>query len=144
MDTQTGRPSKYTKETVSAILEKIRYGCTKTEAASACGIHRDTLNEWEHEYPEFAEAVERAEAEQIVGMVAMILGAGAEDWRATAWLLERRHPELFSLNPHFKTKEPVEYEFTGERAEAVLDLARSILAHEAKEKNTSSSNSPAS
>jgi DNA-binding XRE family transcriptional regulator len=142
---QTGRPSKYNEETVRAILDAIQYGCTKTEAAAVVNINRDTVNNWEHEYPEFAEAIKIAEQKQIAFLVKSI--SESKDWRAAAWLLERRHPDRFSLNVQFKTKEPAKYEFTGERAEAVLDLARSLLKEsgdQAKDENASSSDTLAS
>lgn len=82
----------------AAILAKIADGSTQTDAAQAVGIHRTTLSRWKSADPELAEAMERAESEAKAKLLQLVLSsAGGEDpdWRAAAWILERRWPDEF-------------------------------------------------
>ncbi len=93
------------------ILQALRAGATRTAAATFAGAGRRTLYSWMDDAA-FAAAVERAEASFLVAAAGNIYRAGHEaevttttkpdgtiterrrgDWRALAWLLERRHPD---------------------------------------------------
>jgi hypothetical protein len=50
-------------------------------------------------YAEFAEAITQAKAKWVAGSVLNISKAATKDWRAAAWLLERRQEE-FRPPPH--------------------------------------------
>lgn len=111
-----GRPTKLTKEVEEKIIRAIRAGNYIETAAAFAGISKDTLYNWlkrgaresqrlegspnakprkkELIYLEFSDAVSRAMAEAEVRDVQNISIAGEQgDWRASAWRLERRHPE---------------------------------------------------
>lgn len=88
----SGRPSKYTQATVVKILEAVAGGSTYRLAAGAAGITYDTLNEWRKAKPDFSDALEEAEGIGADFMLAMIKAHGHDDWRAFAFILERRHP----------------------------------------------------
>lgn len=92
---EVGRPTKYTPETVKKITGAIQTGATYRLAAQYGGIGLSTFNEWRHQYPEFAEAVEEAEGQGAVMLIAKIQRAAGNSWRAAAWILERRHPEEY-------------------------------------------------
>jgi hypothetical protein len=85
-----GRPTKYHDERCDTILQTIRQGNTLKVAALMGGISYDTLNEWRKVFPEFAEAVNRAEAEAEALHVVNIRTHSADQWQASAWWLERR------------------------------------------------------
>lgn len=85
-----GRPTKYHDDRCEAILHALRQGNTKRTAALVGGIHYVTLNEWCKTYPDFSEAVEKAEAEAEALHVANIRTHSADNWQASAWWLERR------------------------------------------------------
>ena len=114
------------------------------------GIERHTLIEWEAKYLDLTTALERAKAEYINSLSLSIYLAGQGirgkdgkviangDWRAHAWLLERADPEHYSLTQKIDNRGNVKYEFTGERAEAIVRLCRGIVERddaEAKNKN---------
>lgn len=55
-----GRPTKYTQTTVRKILKSLTSGNTRRAAAASAGVHYSTMADWQNEYPEFAEQVDRA------------------------------------------------------------------------------------
>jgi transposase len=59
----TGRPTKRTPEAQERIFAALRKGMTKKAAAASGGITYTTLREWEHDFPEFAEALKAAESD---------------------------------------------------------------------------------
>ncbi|MDB4884562.1 MAG: hypothetical protein JWL95_3328 [Gemmatimonadetes bacterium] len=114
---RTGRPSDLTPETVKRIADAIRGGADRITAARYGGVHRSTLARWMNkgrkqrrgEFKDFCDAIDAAEAEFVVQSVALVTIAGRgrparidpktgaiimpaqeADWRAAAWLLERR------------------------------------------------------
>lgn len=120
-----GRPTKRIPETEARILEALRAGNTRRTAAEYGGITVTTFCDWVNRFPEFSEAVKKAEADCVAAMVAVIkraatgypvkktvtktreVGGVAEtettvteyiehSWQAAAWYLERRIPEDFA------------------------------------------------
>src|SRR5436309_2125394 len=68
------------------------------DSFAAVGIHEATYFHWlergragESPYREFCEALTRAEQEAVVSLVDLVRSHAIEDWRAAAFLLERRH-----------------------------------------------------
>lgn len=96
-----GRPTKLSPEVTEKICAAIRVGCYMETAAANAGIHKDTLYAWlksgaNDESPEhvaFSDSVQKALAEAEVTAVERINAAGAEQWQALAWRLERRFPD---------------------------------------------------
>jgi len=88
-----GRPSKDTPARRAAILMALGKGVSRHGAAAIAGIHRDTLAEWEKKDPAFSDAVTRAMDISESVYVELIEEAAKKDWRAAAWMLERRHRE---------------------------------------------------
>lgn len=105
----TGRPSKFTPERRSAIIDAISHRIPYEIAAEANGISLETLYEWlrigkrhrddaiESDYSIFSESLKRAEMQRIREHTDMI-SAKPERWQADAWLLERRWHKHFSPN----------------------------------------------
>jgi hypothetical protein len=108
---RTGRPSKRTPEVEAHIIEGLQKGYTKAAAAGAAGIGYSTLNEWEHAFPEFAEAVQKAEGRAKARLIDKV--NAAKSWQASAWMLERRWPAEFarreSLEMTGKDGGPIEH-----------------------------------
>jgi transposase len=92
----TGRPTKRTPEAQERILAALRKGMTKKAAAAAGGMGYSTLNEWEHDEPEFADAVKAAESDSQQELLKKIWTASDQQWQAAAWMLERRWPQDFA------------------------------------------------
>jgi len=94
-----GRKSKFTGPVKDRIIEALRAGTTYEIAAQFAGISRSTLYEWikkgEQEetgpYRTFSDNIKKAEAEGAVVHLGTIAQASAKDWKAAAWILERRH-----------------------------------------------------
>src|SRR3989344_4098302 len=87
-----GRPSKYNDQMVEHLCRWIRAGNTYKDACAMEGISYQTFNEWRHEYSDFSDALEKAEAACKAVRIALILRAGEKSWQAAAWYLERRYP----------------------------------------------------
>jgi succinate dehydrogenase flavin-adding protein (antitoxin of CptAB toxin-antitoxin module) len=80
-------------------------GCTRKLAAQYGGIAQDTFNRWirrglreeDGKFRDFVNAINEAETKACLGALATILEC-AEDgnWKAAAWLLDRRYPDSYS------------------------------------------------
>ena len=107
--TDIGRPSKFTPERCSAIVDAISHRIPYEYAAEANGICEATLHDWlktakahrlqglDTEYTQFSEAIKRAEMTRMREHSDMI-AAKPERWQADAWLLERRWPKHYGAN----------------------------------------------
>jgi hypothetical protein len=91
-----GRPTKYTEQTVAKLLEALRGGNTRRASCAVADISQDSLALWLRTYPEFAEAVEKAEGKAEASMVTVIKNAADTTWQAAAWWLERKHKAEWS------------------------------------------------
>ena len=99
MPSKKGRKSKFTKPVKDRIIEALRAGTTYEIAAQYAGISRSTLYEWLKKgegnatgvYRTFYDNIKKAEAEGAVVHLGTISQASKKDWKAAAWLLERRH-----------------------------------------------------
>jgi len=57
-----GRPTKYDPAIdIAIILDKMKEGCSITEACAVIGISRDTLYKWKKKYPLFSDAIKKGE-----------------------------------------------------------------------------------
>lgn len=101
-DPKTGRPKgtpRLTLEVQEKICESLREGVSREGAANLAGFSGPTVMHWlrdglkdpEGPYGAFATAYTDAEAELELSAVKRIV-IGKSDWRALAWLLERRFP----------------------------------------------------
>ncbi len=97
------RPTKLTHEVSEKIVRAIRAGNYPEVAARHAGVHPSTYYRWmergalEGEAPEddpyrhFRSEVDRAIADAEAAEVGLVVKAARDgDWRAAAWLLERR------------------------------------------------------
>jgi transposase len=96
----SGRKCKLNAEIQSKVCEALRVGCTRKIAAEYAGISERTLYSWmkrgedarSGRFLQFLQAVQGAEARGAVSSLATIQQAARSgDWRAAAWILERRH-----------------------------------------------------
>lgn len=86
-----------------AVLELVRQGCTHKVAALRAGISESTFYTWVAKgkaaksgiYREFANDLELAEAVAEGTLTLQMRAHAAREWRATAWMLERRFPETW-------------------------------------------------
>ena len=91
-----GAKSKLTEERRKSILDSVRLGLTFKMACEIAGISEATLCNWRNDKVEFLEDMQRAESDGIRERLARISRHGGEDWKADAWILSHRRPEMFS------------------------------------------------
>lgn len=84
-----------------AVLELVRQGVTHKQAALQAGISESTFYLWRKkgrearsgQYREFVDALEVAEAKAEAGLTLQMRVHATKDWRAAAFMLERRFPD---------------------------------------------------
>tara|TARA_Y100001973_G_scaffold99763_1_gene159497 strand:- start:164 stop:574 length:411 start_codon:yes stop_codon:yes gene_type:complete len=91
------RRTQYHAAVVDALIESLSEGLTITASCGLVGIDRTTFYKWKQNYPEFKKAVDGARPIIEANMLQKIKDQAQTDWRAAAWILERRFPEDFSL-----------------------------------------------
>jgi len=101
---RTGRPTSFTAAKATRIVEAIRRGIPFKLAAAAGGVSYNTFARWRNEgtHPdsprhlrEFCHQVRTAESDAAQRFLGLIEAAAQRNWQAAAWMLERRHPDLF-------------------------------------------------
>jgi len=137
-----GRPSKFTKARKERIVQAIQAGCTYEMAADYAGITRSTLWNWlkkgedpkEKTYCTFLDQVKKAEVEGAMVHLGTIAQASQKDWKASAWMLERRHG--YSRDGIQRKEEPV-VELPTNTLELLrdqaVDLKKSMMKAESSE-----------
>ena len=94
---KTGRPrSVMTAEAEDKILQTVRLGVWPDRAAQVHGISAGSMRAHKRRKPEFATALEKAEAEAEQFFHSRILNASSRQWTAAAWMLERRWPARYA------------------------------------------------
>ena len=91
-----GRPTKKTPKRCRAILDGIAAGWPYVVACRCAGVSYDVFKLWCRIDERFAQEVQLTEAQAIQANLDTIKAASRDNWPAAAWLLERRHPELFA------------------------------------------------
>lgn len=98
----TGRPTDCTPEVTAAVCEQLREGLSISSACAAAGIDRSTYHRWiarGDEGPPFSDfraETTRARHDGNRVLERTIRSAALDDWRAAAWMLERKAPEDWS------------------------------------------------
>lgn len=123
-----GRPSKLTLEVRTKLLQALVAGNQYRPACAFAGIHYHTFLNWmkqgeaatKGEFVDFLDSVQRAVAQGEIASVAKIKRAEDEDWRAAAWMLERRHPERWA------NTQKVQVEVRKELSQALDKLEESL------------------
>jgi len=128
-----GAPLKFSKEVSDKIITLVQNGNYIETASAAVGIHKDTLYNWlrkgasgEQPYADFSDSLQKAVGLAESMDLARIGAASASGaWTASAWRLERRHPERWARRDFVGVNE-----FSGaspekqDAPEDILDLDR--------------------
>ena len=79
------------------ILALLSVGCSRRTAARYVNCTQKAIDELAQANPEFAEKLRRAEANMEIESIKNMFNAAKQEknWRASAWLLERKSPEEF-------------------------------------------------
>ena len=88
------RQSKRSPERRDALLNALRLGNTRRNAAAYAEISHETFYNWLADDVTFRDAVEKAEADAEARFVGQVAKAAADGtWQAAAWWLERRRAD---------------------------------------------------
>lgn len=129
--TVAGRPTKYTRAIGEQICKLVGAGVSVEAAAQSQGVGKRTVYDWrergeagERPYADFALELEKAQGD-IESMMTMNVTAKAKkDWRAGAWWLERRRPEVYGDQAALDRKLHAEYVRMLDAAKRTLDPDR--------------------
>jgi hypothetical protein len=118
---------KFTPERCAKIIELVRRGNFRETACAQAGVSGRALRNWlaaaargEEKFVAFVDKLETAEAEAENILVVACRKGAIKDWRAAAWLLERRGSKRWGYK--------AQVEFTVDEAlENILDVAESVL-----------------
>jgi len=101
--TRSGRPTVRTPSVLKVLFGAIERGLPYSQAAALAGISYDSVNRWrkqglspdaEPEICDFCKQLGIAKAKSADALLAKVNEAAAKgQWRAAAWMLERRYPE---------------------------------------------------
>ena len=107
-----GRATKLSPQVQDLILAAVSVGTTLESAADLAGVSPQTVREWRRRgkgqddrpatepYTTFAKLLDKAEASfEIKALGALEKAARNGQWRASAWLLERRFPGRWGRKP---------------------------------------------
>ena len=89
-----GRPRKLDDDKKLAILTHLASGGSRAAAAARAGVGYNTVQDELKRDPTFKELLEVAEYEGLARCESGVVDA--DDWRAFAWMLERKWHELYS------------------------------------------------
>ena len=127
------KQTSITKKHITAVCRAIRTGCPISVAASTAGINRTTLYHWRNRgrkqpggiHGELVTAMAKAEDDFINDNLKKLEGHSNVTWQTSAWLLERRRPELFAKITDRRELEDLKKEVQAIRGEmAAHSIAR--------------------
>lgn len=96
-----GKP-KLSKEAVKRAVQLKKGGANNVDIAAALGVCEQTFYRWIGDpktelQRELRESLKKAEADYKNALLAVIAKASRErDWKAAAWLLERKYPQEYA------------------------------------------------
>lgn len=108
-----GRPTKLTQEVHQKIVDALSGGTYFETACAFAGVSSSTGRDWMRRgaraktgiYRAFHDDVDAARARAEVALLMSINRSGATFWQARAWILERTHPERYSLRQRVDVNE---------------------------------------
>jgi hypothetical protein len=135
---RAGRPTKLTSEVQAKIVQAVKNGSFFEPAAIAAGVSKEAMREWvirgqsdlqlgrNTVYRQFITVLAQAQADNETRL-AGILSKGGEgkfpDWRAQAFVLERRHKERWSL-PKEQQSQGITLQLSNEQIASLVDALR--------------------
>lgn len=129
------KTTSITKKHITAICKAIRTGCPIGVAATTANIDRTTVYDWKKRgqkqptgiHGDLVRAMAKAADDFISDNLKNLQGHSKLTWQTSAWLLERRHPELFAKITDRREMDDLKKEVQAIRGE----MARTALARQA-------------
>jgi len=115
---------KYSQDRAHIIITYLLKGTTIQGACKAAGISDRTFYRWKDEIDEFRDMIHAAESDIEAALVESIVMD--DDWRAKAWILERRFRDSWSA------KQEVDVTIKKQTGQ---DVVKSMLVNIAKKEN---------
>jgi transposase len=117
---------------VDEVARAIALGMTQTDAARAAGVQPRTFESWLEKgragNPAYARIVDPIDNARALGQRSLadrIAKASNKDWRAAAWILERRHPQTWGKHDTLHMSAKIETAVTQMSDEEIAaELAR--------------------
>jgi transposase len=123
-----GRPTKYTAPIGQHICKLVAAGVSVEAAAATQGVTKRTVYNWrergaagEEPYATFNRALEKAQGDIEAALTTNVTRRSKDDWRAGAWWLERRRPEVYGDQAALDRKLHAEYVRMLDAAKRTLD-----------------------
>lgn len=88
--------AKVREPIIDKIVENIRLGAPFVVACNVAGISRATFRDWRIADPTIDERLKAAQGDFETTHLRNIRNHSAEDWKASAWVLERRVPHRYA------------------------------------------------
>lgn len=98
---------KLNKDGIATAVRLKKGGANNKDIAAALGIHERTFYKWLNDpksenQRQLGQELKRAEADYKNALLAIIAKSAKErDWKAAAWLLERKYPQEYSRRTGF-------------------------------------------
>lgn len=143
----TGRKCKLNERLADKIAGHIADGMPVNQALQAVGLGKSAYYDWIAKgdrdlqkgkitgMSEFADKIKRAETGFVASHLANIADHSKKVWQASAWLLERRFPEQFSIRAKTQQDQGVKivvlgYADLGKKSKLkAIDVPSSDIAH---------------
>ncbi|CAB5194798.1 hypothetical protein UFOVP178_34 [uncultured Caudovirales phage] len=92
------------------VLNYVRSGLFIKQACLAAGVGEATFRDWRRGDPSLSVALKKAEAEFERVHIQNITTHAAKDWKASAWMLERKYPQRYAKReaPEVRVRQSVE------------------------------------
>lgn len=88
---------KYCEEIIKQIEEGLEAGLSQKSVCDYVGISEDAFYRWIKEHNEFNERIKKATSVKKKELLVKIEEAGAKNWQAYAWILERCYPDEYGM-----------------------------------------------
>ena len=142
---------KFTQQTVDKLVRGLRMSMSYVDACNYAGISYDTFLNWRNgKFPrnlddeqkalkeQFADLMTQAEGDGVASLMSRIQqGAVQGDWKAAAWILERRYPDRYGRpTPSVSVNVDVQlsqYLDTVSKEKGLTDIEREQLAARVEE-----------
>lgn len=90
-----GRPTVMTPEAVAVIERAVGNGLSRRDACVVAGVSWRSYRRYCRKHPDFRPRLVQKSMVTKEILFSRLLRLGKDDWRPTAWALERRYPEEF-------------------------------------------------
>lgn len=121
-----------TKETVEKARKLKSNGLLDKDIAAIIGVNPETFSRWinhpkSENQRQLGQAIKASEANWRGALEQRIITASEKDWKAAAWMLERKDPMNYSLSPARFEQEQGKEETSLDRAKKLLTDVESVI-----------------